>query len=227
MTMRGISLPRWISWATSALALLVIIDLTVFFLLPVQLLDVSQPGPVRYRVDAAAILFHDFNARRTGISNETRRRLHYGISLLQSKKAGTLLVAGGNRPDQGINGAGLMAEYVRSLGIPDVAVIVENSSHDSLSNLERISQIMRQHDLQSVALVSSPYHLLRLQALSIGAHAQMQYAPYDIVHCFPPLTRKDLWLSAHYNMAAYVAAAVLPKESYRWIVEWVRRHTEF
>ena len=119
MTRRGIPLLRSISWPTRALALLIIFDLAVFFLLPVQLLYVGQPGPVRYPVDAAAILFHDFNTTRTGISNETKRRLHYGISLLQSKKAGTLLVAGGNRPDPGINGAGLMAEYVRSLGIPD------------------------------------------------------------------------------------------------------------
>ncbi len=218
---------RWASRTAIFLVLFVALDLAIFFLLPVKLLYQIQFEPLRLPVDVAAILFHDFNEPKTGISNETKRRIHYGLSLLQNNKAKALIVAGGSRPDPEINGAALMADYLRKKGIPDDTIIVEDSSRDTLSNLENIQEIMRQRDFRSAGLVSSPYHLLRLKALNIGAHENFQYDPYDIFLCFPPLTRKEIWFSAHYNLTAFAAATVLSEERYRNIVSWIRENTEY
>jgi len=176
-------------------------------------------------VAAAAVLFNGFTPERTGINDETRRRLQFGLSLLRSNQARLLLVVGGNRPDKGVNGARLMAKYLHEQGVAEEQIIVEDQSRDSYSNLARIRNITGEKGLESVGLVSSPHHLLRIKGLNNPAAAGFRFLPYDAADCDPPLGRGEIWWSAHNNLAAWLAAILLPTPVYDRIVLWVRSYT--
>lgn len=221
-----ISCIRWPALLVSVLAVLLLANIALFALLPVPFLYPVFPTHARQPVAAAAILFNGFTPDYTGINNETRRRLHHGLSLLRGNRVRLLLVAGGNRPDKGVNGARLMAQYLRGQGIAEEQIIVEDQSRDSLSNLARITQIMREEGLASMGLVSSPHHLLRIQALNSPAAESFRFLPYDAANSDPPLTRSEIWCSAHNNLAAWLAAVLLPAPVYDRIILWVRTHTD-
>jgi uncharacterized SAM-binding protein YcdF (DUF218 family) len=219
------SRPRWLALTVTFLTGLLMADIALFAFLPVRLLCPSLPAEHGKPVAAAAVLFNGFSPERTGINEETRRRLQFGLSLLRSNQARLLLVAGGNRPEKGINGARLMARYLRSQGVAAEQIIVEDQSRDSFSNLARIREITGEKGLESVGLVSSPHHLLRIRALNSPAAAGFRFLPYDATDCVPPLGRGEIWLSAHVNIGAWLAAVLLPVPVYNWIVLWVRTYT--
>lgn len=215
---------RWPALTAFLLAGLMLADITLFALLPVRLLSPSSPPDHEKPVAVAAVLFNGFTPERTGINDETRRRLQYGLSLHRRSQARLLLVAGGSRPDKGVNGARLMAKYLYDQGVAEEQIIVEDQSRDSFSNLVRIRNITGKKGLESVGLVSSPHHLLRIKALSPAA-AAIHFLPYDVADCDPPLTRLEIWWSAHNNLAAWLAAMLLPTPVYDRIVLWVRTYT--
>ena len=216
---------RWPALTATLLAGLLLADIALFAFLPVRLLSPSLPAEHGKPVAVAAVLFNGFSPERTGINEETRRRLQHGLSLLRSNQARLLLVAGGSRPDKGVNGARLMARYLHDQGVAEEQIIVEDQSRDSFSNLARIRNITGEKGLESVGLVSSPHHLLRIRALNSPAAAGFRFLPYDAAGCDPPLGREEIWLSAHSNLAAWLAAVLLPTPVYDRIVLWVRTYT--
>lgn len=217
---------RWPALTAVLLAGLFLADITLFALLPLPFLYPGLPAHDRKPVAAAAVLFNGFTPDGTAINDETRRRLHYGLSLLRGNQARLVLVAGGNRPDKGINGARLMARYLRGQGVAEGQIIVEDQSRDSLSNLARIREIAGEQGLDSVGLVSSPHHLLRIRALNSPAAEGFRFLPYDAANSDPPFTRLETWCSAHLNLVAWLAAVLLPAPVYDRIVLWVRTHTD-
>ena len=218
--------PRWPALTAAFLAGLFLADIALFAFLPVRLLCPALPAAHGKPVTVAAVLFNGFTKSPTGVNAETGRRLQHGLALLRSDRARFLLVAGGNRPEKGINGARLMAEYLRSQGVAAEQIIVEDQSRDSLGNLARIRKITDARGLESVGLVSSPHHLLRIRALNSPAAEGFRFFPYPAAACDPPLGRGEIWRSAHNNLAAWLAAVLLPAPLYDRIVLWVRTHTD-
>lgn len=216
---------RWPTLTATLLAGLLAVDLALFALLPVRALHPDLPSPDQEPVAVAAILFNGFNVERTEINDETKRRLAHGLALLRGGRAKLLLVAGGNRPGQTANGARLMAGYLQSQGLAENRIVVEDQSRDSRSNLDRIREKLRTQGLGSTALVSSPHHLWRIRLLPGQVAAGFTFLPYDPTDCVPPLTRLEIWCSAHNNGAAWLAAVLLPERLYDGIVGWVRTYT--
>lgn len=215
---------RWFT-LTAALAGLFLADIALFAFLPLSVLYPDIPAHDRQPVAVAAILFNGFSPSRTGINDETRRRLHHGLELLRHSQARLLLVAGGNRPGQAANGARLMATYLRDRGVAAEQIIIEDQSRDSRSNLARIRTRLRELGLASAGLVSSPHHLLRIRSLPGQAATGFTFLPYNATVCDPPLTRWESWRSAHSNLAAWLTAVLLSEGVYSRIVGWVRTNT--
>jgi vancomycin permeability regulator SanA len=203
------------------------VDIAFFYTLPLRYLYPVTFSDDGEEVQAAAILFNDFNPTFTGINNETRRRLHHGMSLMDCNRVQQLIVVGGNREASERKGAQFMADYLLEHGVPAEKIRVEASSKDSMSNLEQLGKMARARKIDSLALVSSPYHLLRLQTMRIPISADLRLYAYNPADCTPPLTRSEVWFSAHYNALAYAAQLILPESSYRRIVLWIREHTEW
>lgn len=218
---------RWPRVTATLLAGLLLTDFALFALLPLDTLCPTLPGDHGKPVTVAAILFNGFSQDRTGINAETKRRLQHGLDILRKKQAGYLLVAGGNRPDKSANGARLMARYLREQGVDAQKIIVEDKSLDSISNLDRIRDILRKQGLEQPAgLVSSSHHLLRIRALGKSGTAGFRFLPYPATESEPPLRRGEIWLSAHSNLAVWLANVLLPAPVYKQVVLWVRTNTD-
>lgn len=153
--------------------------------------------------------------------------MHQGISLLKNKKVEQLIVVGGNREASKRTGAQLMADYLLEQDVPAEKILIEANSKDTISNMEQLGKILAEHNIDTLALISSPYHLLRLQTMGIQCKADVKKISYNPANCFPPLSRNEVWFSAHYNALAYVAHVILPESLYRKIVAWIRKHTEW
>lgn len=203
------------------------VDIAFFYTLPLRYLYPVTFNDGGESVQAAAILFNDFNSTLTGINNETRRRLHHGMTLMDRNRAQQLIVVGGNREASGRKGAQFMADYLLEHGVPAEKIRIEASSKDSMSNLEQLGRMARAYNIDTLGLVSSPYHLLRLQTMPIPISADLRLYAYNPADCTPALTRSEIWFSAHYNALAYAAQFILPESSYRRIVLWIREHTEW
>lgn len=204
------------------------IDIVVFYALPLRYLyPDTVPNKDTASLQIAAILFNDFNPTFTGINNETKRRVHHGMALLENNKVEQLIVVGGNREKSTRKGAQLMADYMLEQGVPAEKILIETSSKDTISNIEQLGRMLAERNIDPLGLISSPYHLLRLQTMRIPFKADLRYYWYNPVNCFPPLSRNEVWYSAHYNALAYIAQIILPKTAYRNTVMWIREHTEW
>lgn len=206
---------------------LVLADIIAFAVLPLSLLYPDSFTGQERRLDAAAVLFNDFNGHYTGINRETERRLNAGLELLHSNRIDQLILAGGNRQEMGLSGARMMAGYLAELQVPVEKILIEDRSRDSLSNLARIQDLARKHNIRRIGLISSPYHLKRLKTMAGAGSAGFTFLPYDPLQCRPPLSRKEAWVSAHYNLAAYLLHILLPRQAYESVVLWVRENTDW
>lgn len=209
------------------LACLTLGDLVLFYSLPLHYLYPFSFDAPSTKPPIAAILFNDFNDTFTGINNETMRRVNYGLALLQSNKVEKLVVVGGNRKESQRKGAQLMADYLLESGAAMEQILLEQTSSDSISNLEQLGRIMEKQGVKTIALISSPYHLQRIRSMKIPSQTKFIYNPYTPDNCSPHLSRGEIWQSAHYNLTAYALHTLLPESVYRNFVRWIRTHTEW
>ena len=207
--------------------ILILADLGIFFILPLETLESHLPAP-DYPVDAAVVLFNDFANSVSGINPETRRRIHHGIKLLQDGKVEYLLVTGGNRAwDKNLKGSHLMRKYMSHLGIAKNKILTEDRSFDTGTNLKLAGKVLQGQGLSSMVLVSSPYHLKRIQAFTKPQSHDLHFSPYSLNTASPPISRSELWYSAHHNLTAYTALMILPDAMYGSLIRWIRKNTKF
>lgn len=98
------------------------------------------------------------------LGRSTMERYNYGIQLFQKGYGRHLIFSGGNlwgNPSE----AGEMAEMAVSDGFPDQAVIIEDSSETTWQNTLFVKKILLERELDSVILVTSPYHTLRAKTM--------------------------------------------------------------
>lgn len=209
-------------------SVLIIADLVFFFCMPLGALFpgiASRPLP---SYAAGAVLFHDFKNDLGGIDNETKRRVNHAIDLFQQGKLQYIIFAGGNRrKKKNLQGSQFMADYALSQKIPAEKIFIEQESKDTMGNLAGIKKIMVREGLNSLVLISSPYHLERLELIARDELSDLALSPYDFRTCDPPFTRKEIWHAAHYNFVALLAKKVMPEKVYAGAVRWIRENTTF
>lgn len=207
-------------------ALLLLADVAYFCLAPHGLIYPPRSFAEAPKADAGAVLFQDFSATPSGISNETARRVNHGIALFRQGKLDYLLMAGGLRPGTARTGADLMADYAKKAGVPAAAILTDKGSFDSTSNLAGIAQTAASRHWRRLVLISSPHHLARISRWGLAPLAlPCALSPYDPDRCNPALTRFEIWRSVHYNLIADSLRRLLPSPLYQDVVSWIRRHT--
>ncbi len=139
----------------------VIILVLAFFYTPlVQLLGspliINDP---LQKADAVVVLGGGWEARGR-LGKSTLERYRYGIHLFQQGYGKYLIFSGGNlwgNPSE----AEEMAEMAMSDGFSDKEIIIEDSSETTWENTLFVKRILLDKKLQSVVLVTSPYHSRR------------------------------------------------------------------
>lgn len=96
---------------------------------------------------------------------ETRQRVAKGVELWQAGLASRVVMSGGGtRAINGPGDAAFMADYARSLGVPDDAIVIEPASQSTLQNAWLTARLPDVDPRQPIVLVTHRYHMPRAVA---------------------------------------------------------------
>ena len=123
------------------------------------------------RADAALVL----GAGSAGgkISPVFQARVDHGIWLYQNGYVDLLILTGGVGEGETTSDAYAARSYALKQGVPDTAILVEETSTITQENIENAKQITDQMHVQSILVVSDPLHMKRamLMARDVGLEA--------------------------------------------------------
>ncbi len=87
-----------------------------------------------------------FCSQRDGFPDkEGQKRLDKAIALFRAGAINVIMVTGGKRQDAWLGE--IYADYLKSAGIPDLHIWVENQSNSTASNLKRVNEDLLQREM--------------------------------------------------------------------------------
>lgn len=104
-----------------------------------------------------------------------RARLDHAADLYEQGHAPVVWVTGGGRPGDRTTEGQSGYTYLRSRGLPEDALQVENQGRSSWESLAATARFLHRRGTTSVLLVSHPYHSYRIAAIAeeLGLHAHV------------------------------------------------------
>ena len=99
-------------------------------------------------------------------SSILRARLDHAYDLYEQDLAPVIVVTGGKQPGDEFTEAGASAAYLHSKGVPDSDILREVNGTSSFESLAAASGFLKERDIQTVLLVSDPFHSFRIDAIS-------------------------------------------------------------
>lgn len=106
--------------------------------------------------------------KTTGPSNLLVNRLDTALEYWQSNKGMTIVVSGGQGPDEPWTEASAMAEYLLNGGVPKENLLLEDQSSNTYENLTFSLALLREkgYDIKDdMMVVSNGFHLTRVRML--------------------------------------------------------------
>lgn len=94
-------------------------------------------------------------------------RIRHGIDLYKRGFAPTLIFTGGyGGKGARFSESQVARRYAIRQGVPGKAILIESLSRNTHDNLRQASQVMQQHNLRKVIIVSDPLHMARALRIS-------------------------------------------------------------
>lgn len=120
----------------------------------------DQAGPA----DAIVVLgAAAYDARPSPVFTE---RIRHGIDLYERGHAKVLVFTGGYGDGARFSESQVARTYALRAGVPDDAILIETLSRTTHQNLARSRDLLSDHNLQRVIVVSDPLHMARALRLS-------------------------------------------------------------
>ena len=114
----------------------------------------------RRRVDAIVVLgAAQYNGRPSPVF---AARLEHAVALWDAGLADTFIVTGGKIPGDRTTEAAVAKAYALHAGVPAASILGEDEGRNTLSSLQAVGALMREHGLRSAVFVSDPTHMLRV-----------------------------------------------------------------
>lgn len=101
-----------------------------------------------------------------------------------------VVVTGGNQPGDRTTEGMTGFVYLRELGVPEAALLVENGSTNTWEQLLATALIVDQHHIEGIIVVSDPYHNRRVLDVAGELGLDAQVAPADSHVSVRQLTRE-------------------------------------
>lgn len=163
--------PRLPTGGRIALSVLLAVCAVGFFLLELPVLRAARTD-ADPEADYLIVLGAKVNG--TTPSHAMEDRLNAALHYLNDYPDAVVIVSGGQGDDEGVSEADAMAVWLRSKGIADERILLEDRSGTTRENLENSFDIIRSHGgdpADGVAIVTSEYHLYRARqiAAALGA----------------------------------------------------------
>lgn len=93
-------------------------------------------------------------------------RVWHAARLFHASKAPLVLLTGGSDPSHSAaSEAEAMGQFMRDLGVPGQALVLENRSRNTSQNAEYSAEILAEQGVNRILLVTSAYHMPRAKAL--------------------------------------------------------------
>ena len=93
-------------------------------------------------------------------------RLDHAIDLYRRGIAPVVVVTGGKQPGDRFTEASTAASYLHDHEVPERAILRETTGRTSWQSLAAASRFLKERHLDSVVLVSDPYHSARIEDLA-------------------------------------------------------------
>lgn len=106
-----------------------------------------------------------------------RERINHALNLYQSGRVDKLIFTGGTPKPGYKTEAEVARRYALKQGVPDTDILFEATSKDTYRNLANTRWLMRRHKLESVIIVSDPYHMARARAMAGHLGIRAFYSP--------------------------------------------------
>lgn len=91
-----------------------------------------------------------------------RARLDHGIDLWNRGMGKVFVLTGGQGYGDTTSEAAVGRTYAKRHGIPDTAILMENSGRTTRESMLGVAEILEKRGINSAILVSDPFHMLRL-----------------------------------------------------------------
>lgn len=140
-----------------------------------NLYEAKYPPERNYDVGIVLGGFSAINKRNNQIAfGNSSDRLFQAISLYKKGKIKQILISSGsaNLFKSGPKEADLAAKYLKEIGIPDTAILIENSSRNTIENARYSAKIIENIPNGGVLIITSAWHIPRAK-LIFSKHFKM------------------------------------------------------
>ena len=124
-------------------------------------------------------------------SPQLQARLDHVLALWGTGVTQLVITTGGNQPGDRFTEARASADYLIAGGVAETLIAMEDLGSTSLQSLRGVAEIMKSRNLESVLIVTDPYHALRsrLIAQDLGLVAYVSPTPSSTVRGTTELRR--------------------------------------
>lgn len=139
-----------------------------------------------------------------GVSEVYKQRLNHAIELYNSNQIKYIIVTGGVGEGNMYSDAYIAGMYLRSQGIPDSAILLEEKSTVTQENMKYSKEIMDENGLDSALIVSDPLHMKRSMLMAkdegINAHTSpTESSAYKTFRTKAPFALREIFLYIGYK----------------------------
>lgn len=106
-----------------------------------------------------------------------RARLDHAIDLYHAGVAPLLITTGGHGPDPRFSEAGVGAAYAERRGVPAAAILSEERGESTWESLVEVARLAEQEGIETIILVSDPFHLARAREMAGALHLEAWTSP--------------------------------------------------
>jgi uncharacterized SAM-binding protein YcdF (DUF218 family) len=154
------------------LFLAIVVGVMLAYIVSFILVLVVSRRDERREADAIVVLgAAQYNGRPSPV---LKARLDHAVSLYRADFSRLIVVTGGTAKGDSESEATVSRRYLLSNGIPDAAVIVRPEGRSTVASMDAVGKWLDERDLQSVLLVSDPFHMCRLRFEAL----RMNLTPY-------------------------------------------------
>lgn len=116
--------------------------------------------------DAQAIVVLGAAQYRGRPSPVLRARLDHAVALYRKGIAPRLVLTGGIAEGDTASEAAVSRLYALAAGVPDSAILLENEGRTTSQSLAGVARLLRARRLDTVVVVSDPFHVLRAETVA-------------------------------------------------------------
>jgi len=112
-------------------------------------------------------------------SPQLAARLDQVVALWPDGLAPLVVVTGGNQPGDRFTEAEASASYLIDSGVPAAAILMEDSGSTTYESLDHVADLLDDQGLNSILIVTDPYHALRSRLIAQELGLTAYVAPTD------------------------------------------------